>query len=130
MNRQAYDHYLACFNARDYDGVLAHYAEDFLLEFAGYRFTRKDPVRRFYAFLHAYLNEQITVTAYVADAQMVALEGVVRLEALRDLTPETLAAEGYGRLVPMTAGQVVEIPQYIHYHLHDGLIVKAGCALA
>ena len=52
------------------------------------------------------------------------------LEALRDLTPETLAAEGYGRLVPMTAGQVVEIPQYIHYHLRDGLIVKAGCALA
>ena len=129
MDRKAYDRYLALFNARDYDGVLAHYADEFVLEFAGYRFTTKAQVREFYAFLHQYVNEQIRVTAYVSDAHMVALEGTVRLEGLKDLTPERLAAQNYARLAPLRAGQVVEIPQYIHYHLHNGLIIRAGCAL-
>lgn len=130
MNRTDYDRYLACFNAKDYDGVLSFWADKFDLQFAGYRFTTPDEVRRFYAFLHEYLKETITVTAYVNDAHMVAMEAIVRIEGLKPLDQATLDAAGYGRLVPLAVGQVVEIPQYIHYHLCDGKIVRAGCAIA
>lgn len=130
MNRADYDRYLACFNAKDYDGVLSFWADHFDLQFAGYRFTTPEEVRRFYAFLHEYLKETITVTAYVNDAHMVAMEAIVRIEGLKPLDQATLDAAGYGRLVPLAVGQVVEIPQYIHYHLRDGKIVRAGCAIA
>ena len=129
MDRTAYDHYLACFNARDYDAVLAHYAEEFVLEFGGLCFTRKQQVKDFYAFLHSYLDESITVQAFVSDGAMVALEGIVRIEGRVELTAEVLAEAGYAGLFPLAAGAVLHIPQYIHYHLRDGLIVRAGCAL-
>jgi hypothetical protein len=129
MDRSTYDRYLAAFNARNYDGVLSHYAESFELSFAGYRFTTKAEVKAFYAFFHAYVSESISVSAYVNDDRMVALEAVVRLTAQRTLDGATLAAAGFGRLVPLVAGQVVEIPQFIHYHLQDGRIVRAHCAV-
>jgi hypothetical protein len=130
MNRADYDRYLACFNAKDYEGVLSFWAEKFDLQFAGYRFTTPDEIRKFYGFLHQYLKETITVTAYVNDANMVAMEAIVRIEGIKPLDQATLEAAGYGRLVPLAVGQVVEIPQYIHYHLRDGKIVRAGCAIA
>ena len=108
MDRSHYDRYLAAFTARDYDGVLSFWAEPFELTFAGYRFTRKAEVKAFYAFFHAYVDESITVNAYVSDARMVAMEVVV----------------------PLAAGQVLEIPQFIQYHLRDGMIVRAACAVA
>lgn len=129
MNRATYDRYLACFNARDYDGVLAFYADAFVLEFAGLRFTTRDQVKRFYAFLHAHLDESIHVTAFVSDGQLAALEGIVRIEGKVDLTAEALTAAGYPSLFPLARGQVLEIPQFIHYHLRDGRIVRAACAV-
>lgn len=129
MNRSTYERYLAMFNARDYEGVLGFYADRFELEFAGYRFTTREQVLKFYRFLHAYLDERITVHAFIGDDQMVAIEATVRLEGKEELTPEALDAAGYGRLVPIKPGQVIEITQYIHYHLQDGRIVRAGCAL-
>jgi ketosteroid isomerase-like protein len=129
MDRATYDRYLACFTARDYDGVLAFYADDFVLEFAGYRFTTKAQVKAFYGFFHQYVDESIVVTAFLADATRVALEAVVRLEGRRALDAATLEAAGYGRLVPLAIGQVVEIPQFIHYHLRGGKIIRAACAV-
>ena len=129
MDRAAYDRYLAFFNARNYDAVLAHYADEFVLEFGGLRFTRKQQVKDFYAFLHAYLDESITVQAFVSDGTMVALEGIVRVEGRVELTAAALAEAGYPGLFPLAVGAVLHIPQYIHSHLRDGLIVRAGCAL-
>ncbi len=129
MNRATYDRYLACFNARDYDGVLAFYAEEFVLEFAALRFTTREQVKQFYAFLHAHLDESIQVTAFVGDAQFVALEGIVRIEGKMNLTAEALAEAGYPGLFPLAKGQVFHIPQFIHYHLRDGRIVRAACAV-
>lgn len=129
MDRAAYERYLALFNARDYDGVLAHFADAFELVFAGYRFRTKDEVRRFYAFLHRHVDEKITVHAFVSDGQFAAIEADVRLEGLAELTPEMLAAEGLERIHPLAKGQVVTIPQFIHYHLQDGKIVRALCAV-
>ena len=130
MDRAAYDDYLRAFNARDYDGVLAHFADRFELSFAGYVFRTREEVKRFYRFLHAHVDERITVNRYASDAATVAMEADVRLEGLSDLTPAMLEAEGLGRIQPLAKGQVVTIPQFIHYHLDgEGKIVRALCAI-
>ena len=129
MDRSAYDDYLRKFNARDYDGVLDYYHDDFELSFAGYLFTTKAAVKSFYGFLHSYLDERIVIDRFISDRTTVALEARVQLKGLRDLTPEVLAAEGFERMGVMSAGQEIEIPQFIHYHLEDGKIRKALCAI-
>lgn len=129
MDRLAYERYLERFHARDYDAILAYYAPSFELVFAGYVFRNAEEVRRLYTFLHTYLRESLTLRAFVGDAHMVALEADVRLEAIRDLSAETLAAQGLGRLVALKAGDVAVIPQFIHYHLQHGKIVRALCAI-
>lgn len=130
MDRASYQRYLDSFNARDYDAVLAHYAQSFELVFAGYVFRNAADVRRLYTFLHSYLNETLTLKAFVSGPEMVALEADVRLEAVRDLTAEALAAQGLDRLVSLRAGDVAVIPQFIHYHLDGhGKIVRALCAI-
>jgi ketosteroid isomerase-like protein len=129
VNRADYDRYVRCFNARDYEAVLEYWASDFDLTFAGYHFHTKAEVRDFHAFFHQYAKETVLVTAFVSRPEMVALEATVRLEGIRELTRTTLESKGFGRLVGLGVGQVVEIPQYIHYHLRDGKIVRAGCAL-
>ena len=45
------------------------------------------------------------------------------------IVPARLEAAGYTRLVTLPAGAVVEIPQFIHYHLREGKIVKAVCTI-
>ena len=129
MDRATYDNYARLFNARDYDGVLDHFADRFELVFAQYVFTTKDQVRKFYAFLHANVDEQVIVRKYVSDATMIAMEADIRLEGKVDMTPAMLAEQALDRIMPIAKGQVITIPQFIHYHLENGKIVKALCAL-
>jgi hypothetical protein len=129
MDRDAYDRYLQMFNARDYDGVLSHFAERFQLVFAGYELTTQEEVRSFYSFLHTHVKESVEVHHFMSNAAMIVLEADIRLEGLSDLTPGMLAARGLSRIHPLAKGQVVTIPQFIHYHLQDGKIVKALCAI-
>jgi len=129
VNRAAYDRYLARFNACDYAGVLDFYADEFEIVFAGYSLRSRLAVLRFYRFLHEYLRETIAVDHFAADERLLALEVRVRIEGLRDLSAPVLEAAGYGRLFPLREGQVIEIPQFIHYHLAGGKIVKALCAV-
>lgn len=130
MDRATYEDYLAKFNARDYAGVLAYYADEMEVCFAGYRFASKAEVARFYAFFHQHVSERIALLRFGSDDRTAALEAIVRLEGLTDLTPEGLEAEGLGRLVPLAKGQVVEMRQFIHYHLDDERrIVGAYCAV-
>ncbi|MBC7986236.1 MAG: nuclear transport factor 2 family protein [Sphingomonadaceae bacterium] len=129
MTRDDYDRYLEAFNARDYDAVLDHFADEFELVFAGYVFRTKDEVRRFYAFLHAHIAESVRVREFVSDGNMVALEADVRLEGIDEVTPEMLAEQGLERIQTLARGQVVTLPQFIHYHLVDGKIVRALCAV-
>ena len=129
MNRADYDRYLDLFNARDYDAVLSHFAEHFELVFAGYVFRTRLEVLNFYRFLHRYVDETVTVRRFISDQHTVALEAEVRLQARGDLTQELLAEQGLARLVPLKRGEAVTIPQFIHYHLEHGKIVRAMCAV-
>lgn len=129
MNRADYDRYISLFDARDYEGVLSHFAERFELVFAGYAFHTRSEVLNFYRFLHQYVNESVTVRRFVSDEHTVALEADVKLHARDDLTVALLARQGFERLVPLKRGETVTIPQFIHYHLENGKIVRALCAV-
>ena len=130
MDRKTYDDYLAKFNSRDYDGFLAYWDDtDVEISVAGVSLKSKDQVRKFYAFLHGYIREEISVHKYISTGEMVAMEATVRLTGLKTLTAEMLAKQGLHGFLPLEAGQVVEIPQFIHYHLRNGAITKALCAV-
>ncbi|HSW18633.1 MAG TPA: nuclear transport factor 2 family protein [Ramlibacter sp.] len=129
MDRSRYEEYLIKFNARDYEGVLGYYADDFEIVFAGYRLRGREAMLRFYGFFHRYVRESISLQAYVADANMVAIEARVRLEFVEDLTPEALRQAGFDRLVGLPKGAVVELPQFIHYHVEGGKFTRALCAV-
>lgn len=96
---------------------------------AGHVFRTPDEVRRLYRFLHDHVSESVAVKSFVSDETMVALEADVRLEARQDMTAEALAEQGLDGLVTMKKGDVVVIPQFIHYHLENGKIVRALCAV-
>jgi hypothetical protein len=129
MQREDYDAYLSCFNARDYEGVLSYFTDDCEVVFAGYCFKGHRAVRDFYAFFHRHVDERITVNRFLADDETIALEVVVRLEGKGGLTPEMLEKMGLSRLFVLEKGQVLEVPQFIHYHLQAGKFAKALCAV-
>jgi hypothetical protein len=129
MNRSEFDAYLKKFNARDYNGFLDYYTEPFELIHAGGRFTTREEVLKSYAFLHRYLIETIIVDRFVSDEKTVALEVRVRIEGIVDLTPEILAASDYPGFMPLKVGQVVEIPQFIHYHIENKKFTKVVCKI-
>lgn len=69
------------------------------------------------------------VTRFLSDDRSIALEANVRLEGIGELTAELLASKGLDRLVCLGKGQIIEIPQIIHYHLHDGKFDKVFCTI-
>lgn len=129
MNRSDYENYLKLFNARDYDGVIEHWADEFELVFSGYVFRKPEEIRKLYAFLHAHVEEKVTLKKFVSDDTIVALEADVRIEAFKDMTLEALKEHGLERLGELKKGQVIVMPQFIHYHLENGKIVKGMCAI-
>ncbi len=129
MQRSAYDAYLRCFEARDYDGMLDHFTPQGEVRFGGVTLRGQGAIRDFYRFFHAAIAETIEVKRYIGSDTFVALEAVVRLEAKADLTREMLVEAGYPQLQAIDKGAVVELPQFIHYHLTRGLIDRVVCLL-
>ena len=129
MTREDYDRYAAAFNARDYDAVFDFYAEDPELAFFGIEIRTREELREFYTFLHSFVHESIEVERFASSDDLVAVEGVIRVEAYRDLTRKALDAQGLEQFFPIAAGEVQEMRQYIHYHMRDGKIASVGCAI-
>lgn len=129
MQLSDYHAYLACFNNRDYNGVLSYFTEDAEIVFAGYCFKGHQAVRDFYAFFHSNVDEQISVTRFVSGDDTVAIEATVRLEGKSDLTQAMMEKKGLGRLVVLRRGQIVDLQQFIHYHLREGKFSKALCSI-
>jgi len=130
MTRDDYERYVAAFNARDYDTVFDFYAEKPRMAFFGIEITTRDQLKDFYGFLHQYVKETVTVERFAGSDELAAVEGIVRIEGIADLTQEVLEARGMGQFFPIMTGEVQEMRQYIHYHLKDGKIESVGCALA
>jgi hypothetical protein len=129
MTREDYERYVAAFNARDYDAVFDFYAERPRMAFFGIEITSREELKRFYGFLHQYVKETVTVERFAGSDELAAVEGIVRIEGIQDLTSEILADNGMAQFFPIRAGEVQEMRQYIHYHLKGGKIENVGCAL-
>ncbi len=129
MTREDYDRYAAAFNARDYDAVFDFYDDNPHMAFFGVEIRTRQQLRDFYSFLHTYVRETITVEKFAASDDLAAVEGVIRIEGIKDLTREELDARGLQQFFPISAGDVQEMRQYIHYHLKDGKIASVGCAI-
>lgn len=129
MDWLAYQRYLGCFNSRDYDSVVAHFQPEAEVWFGGVVLKGHAAIREFYAFFHDHVIETITVSRFAASEQLVALEATVRLEAIQDLTAERLASQGYPGLVPLSAGEIVALDQFIHYHMENGKFAVAVCLI-
>ena len=130
MTREDYERYAAAFNARDYDTVFDFYAENPRMAFFGIEITTREQLRAFYTFLHRYVRETIAIERFAASDELAAVEGVIRIEGIEDLTREVLDAKGMQQFFPVAKGEVQEMRQYIHYHLKEGKIESVGCALA
>lgn len=129
MTREDYDRYAAAFNARDYDTVFDFYAEEPDLAFFGISIRTRQQLRDFYTFLHGFVRETIAVEKFAVSAELAAVEGIIRVEAFKDLTREELDANGLQQFFPIMTGEVQEMRQYIHYHLEGGKIKSVGCAV-
>ncbi len=129
MNRADYDRYLAAFNAKDYDGVADFYAQPMKMDFFGVSIRNREDLKRFYGFLHSYVNESVTVQNFAASDTLTAVDAIVRIEAFRDLDADTLAANGCAGLHPVKAGEVQLLRQLIFYTLTGGKIANVECAM-
>lgn len=129
MTRDDYERYAAAFNARDYDAVYDFYAPGARIAFFGVDLGSRAAFKRFYGFLHDYVDETLSVDRFAASDQLVALEGVIRIAARRDLDAPTLQAEGLDQFFPIRAGEVQELRQFIHYHVQDGRFTAVHCAI-
>ncbi|MXP26144.1 nuclear transport factor 2 family protein [Altererythrobacter indicus] len=129
MTREDYERYAAAFNARDYDMVFDFYAENPRLAFFGIEITTRQQLKDFYGFMHQYVKETVEVERFAASDELAAVEGVIRIEGIKDLTREILDANGMEQFYPIAQGEVQSMRQYIHYHLQDGKITSVGCAL-
>jgi len=129
MTREDYERYAAAFNARDYDAVFDFYAENPRMAFFGVEITTRDQLKEFYGFLHTYVKETVTIERFAGSSELAAVEGIVRVEGIADLTQEILDSRNLSQFFPIRIGDVQEMRQYIHYHLKDGKIESVGCAL-
>jgi hypothetical protein len=89
----------------------------------------REDLKDFYHFLHAYVHESVTVRNFASSKTLTAIDGIVRIEAYRDLTRATLDAHGATGFFPMVAGQIFELRQFIFYTIKDGKIAQTECAM-
>lgn len=129
MDRAEYERYAQAFNDRDYDRVFDFYAPDARISFFGVDLADREAFRRFYTFLHSYVKESLIIERFASSAELVALESIIRVEGLRDLTADVLKEQGLDQFFPIAKGEVQEMRQYIHYHLADGKFTSVGCAI-
>jgi hypothetical protein len=131
MQRDKYQQYLDSFNDRDYDKVLAFWAPEFLVTLQGeVLFDSAESLKRTYGFLQDHVSEEIFVQHYLADADKVFLEAIVRITAHKSITAEALAAHRIRGVLPIEAGVAIDIPQFIHYHLEKGRIKTGACQIS
>ena len=118
-----YHRYIGAFNARDYAGLEAFFADDFALENAGFKIQGKPAFRAFYAFMHDYVRETVMFRGFYPGTYGFVANVVICFEGLKDLTTEVLEEKGFPGMTPVAKGSVVEIEFLILYVMNaDGLI--------
>lgn len=124
MTEADYHRYIAAFNARDYATLETFFADDFVLENAGFRVVGKPAFREFYAFFHEYAAEEVLFKEFFPGRQGFVSNVVIRFTGLKDLSPDVLAQRGYSGMTPVPTGVSVDVEFYIHYLLDDDGLIR------
>ncbi|MCB2065800.1 MAG: nuclear transport factor 2 family protein [Erythrobacter sp.] len=124
MTEADYLRYLAAFNARDYAALERFFADDFVLENAGFAVRGKPAFREFYAFFHEYCREEVEFREFFPGRQGFVANVVITFTGLKDLTQQELDQRGYPGMTPVPVGVSVPVEFYIHYLLDDAGLVR------
>ena len=123
MIEDDYHRYIAAFNARDYAALETFFADDFVLENAGFAVRGKQAFRDFYAFFHEFCREEVEFKGFFPGDQGFVANVVIHFTGLKELSQSELDARGYPGMTPVPVGVRVPVEFYIHYKLNgDGLI--------
>lgn len=123
MTEDDYQRYVAAFNARDYATLETFFADDFVLENAGFAVRGKAAFREFYAFFHEHCREEVIFKEFFPGKSGFVANVVIRFTGLKELSQEVLDAKGYPGMTPVPVGVSVDVEFYIHYLLNeDGLV--------
>lgn len=123
MTEDDYHRYIAAFNARDYAALETFFADDFVLENAGFAVRGKQAFRAFYAFFHQFCREEVAFREFFPGQQGFVANVVITFTGLEELSQAELDARGYPGMTPVPVGVSVPVEFYIHYMLNDqGLI--------
>ena len=128
MTEDDYHRYIAAFNARDYAALERFFADDFVLENAGFAVRGKPAFRAFYAFFHEYAREEVLFRGFYTGADGgrsgFVSNVVIRFTGIRELSPAVLAERGYPGMTPVPVGVSVDVEFYIHYLLDDAGLIR------
>jgi len=119
MTEDDYHRYIDAFNARDYDTLETFFADDFVLENAGFRVQGKPAFRAFYAFFHEYCREEVIFKGFYPGREGFVSNVIIRFTGLKDLSPELLAEKGYEGMTPVPEGVSVDVEFLILYLLNS-----------
>ena len=123
MIEQDYLRYVAAFNARDYATLETFFADDFVLENAGFKVAGKQAFREFYAFFHEFCREEVSFKEFFPGRSGFVANVVIRFTGLTELSQQVLDEKGYSGMTPVPVGASVDVEFYIHYKQGpDGLI--------
>jgi hypothetical protein len=118
-----YHRYIEAFNARDYAALETFFADDFVLENAGFAVRGKAAFRAFYAFFHEYCREEVVFRGFYPGTEGFVSNVVIRFTGIKELSPAVLDARGYPGMTPVPVGVTVDVEFLILYILNDqGLI--------
>jgi hypothetical protein len=124
MTEADYHRYIEAFNARDYAALERFFADDFVLENAGFRVAGKPAFRAFYAFFHAYCREEVIFRGFYPGKDGFVANVVIRFTGLKDLSPRLLAEKGYSGMTPVPAGASIDVEFLILYRLNEAGLIQ------
>lgn len=112
MSREAYNDYLAKFNAND-PAFIEYYHPDVTLELSGSEIRGAQGIKDFYADVKKYIKETVEVTTYIYDGKQLAVEIPTTFEVIADWDNSFWG-------VDLKKGQVLRVVSWGIYDIEDG----------
>jgi hypothetical protein len=129
--REDYDRFRQAFHAGDYDTAFDYMVDEPRLNLFGLRITKRIQLGRLYRFLKDYVAETMLVEKFALADDFLAVEAVVRVEALQTLDTLKLREQGLLLFHPISAGETQIMRNFAHYHLDEtGRIESGSCFVA
>jgi hypothetical protein len=112
-SRADYEHYLACFNGKDYAGQIAYYAPDVWYKVGTLTLDSPRAIADFYTDFHAHSTEHVALKEFALTGDVMAVAVATRFEPFADYEKHGLVFK---------AGTVRDIVTLAFYRLKQGQI--------